>query len=247
MFTASKIDKNVPVPLYYQLKKLIMNNISQGILKPGDMLPAELELTEILQLSRTTVRQAIIELVNEGHLYRVKGKGTFISQPKIEQEFVARIEPFRDQMLRKGYTSKTIILEKKILNASKDVAEALNIQEHDVVIKLKRLRFADDTPIVIVDTYLNGKYCHQIYDVYQKEHSLYDLLSTNRETKITHMKRAIEASVSGEYESKHLCIPKGFPLQIFNSIGLNHLGTPIEYSIAAYRGDRSKFIVNISM
>lgn len=247
MFNASNIDKNVPIPLYYQLKKLILDNISQGTLNPGDMLPAELDLTDTLQLSRTTVRQAIIELVNEGHLYRIKGKGTFISEPKIEQEFVARIEPFRDQMNRKGFTTKTIILEQKILNASKDVAKALNIQENDVVIKLKRLRFADDTPIVIVDTYLNGRYCHQIYDLYQKEHSLYDLLAQSPDTKITRMKRTIEASVSGEFESEQLCIPKGFPIQVFNSIGFNHLGIPIEFSIAAYRGDRSKFTVDISM
>lgn len=247
MFNASSIDKNIPVPLYYQLKQLILDGIQQQELRPGDMLPAELDLTTSLGLSRTTVRQAIIELVNEGHLYRVKGKGTFVSEPKIEQEFIAKIEPFKEQMDRKGYQAKTVLLEKKIVNANADIAKALQIEEGDVVVKLKRLRFADETPIVIVDTYLNGKYCHPIYDQYQEERSLYELLALNKETKISRIKRTIEASVSGELESQQLCINQGYPLQVFRSVGFNEKDIPLEYSIAAYRGDRSKFTIEITL
>lgn len=247
MFIQEIVDKNVPIPLYYQLKQLILEDINNGRLSAGDMIPAELEITKSMELSRTTVRQAIMELVNEGHLHRVKGKGTFISKPKIEQEFMARIESFNKQMTRKGFEPSTRILEKRILPASADVAGHLGISVGDLVLKIKRLRFADQDPIVIVDTYLVAQYCSHVYDYDLVEESLYDLLALQDNTRVVSMQRTVEASIAGKYESDLLSIGEGFPLQIFHSVGLNQQATPIEYSIAKYRGDMSKFKVTITL
>ncbi|WP_105614227.1 GntR family transcriptional regulator [Vallitalea okinawensis] len=247
MFSNTTIDKNTPIPLYYQLKQIILDDIKNGHLTPGDMIPAELELTKMFNLSRTTVRQAIIELVNEGHLYRIKGKGTFIAKPKIEQDFMTKIESFKEQMFRKGYTPSTKVLEKRILNATGDIAKNLVISEGDLTLKLKRLRYADSDPIVIVDTYLSANYCNHVYDYNLADVSLYDILSMKSETKIVRIQRTVEASVAGKYESDLLCIPEGFPIQIFHSIGYNTNNIPMEYSIAKYRGDMSKFKVTITL
>ncbi len=84
----SKIDKSIPIPLYFQLKTLIMDEIKNGTYKVGNPIPTEKELSETFQISRTTVQQAITELVQEGWLYRIKSKGTFVSQPKISQDFI---------------------------------------------------------------------------------------------------------------------------------------------------------------
>lgn len=247
MFTNEIIDKNTPIPMYYQLKQIILDDIHNGMLKPGDMIPAEMEITKKMGLSRTTVRQAIMELVNEGHLHRIKGKGTFIAQGKIEQEFMTRIESFNDEMLRKGYEPKTELLEQRILPANTDVAKNLNVEPGELVLKIKRLRFANKDPIVIVDTYLVAKHCSHIYDYDLSKYSLYELMSKDENTRVVKIQRSVEASVAGQYESETLCIDKGFPLQIFRSIGFNHDNTPMEYSIATYRGDKSKFKVTITI
>ena len=77
MLEEKKLDKNVPIPLYYQLKRLILEDIENGTYPIGSDIPTELQLSEMFDISRTTVRQAITELVQEGRLYRVKSKGTF--------------------------------------------------------------------------------------------------------------------------------------------------------------------------
>ena len=82
----SAIDRDVPIPLYYQIKQLIKERISNGALKPGDKLPAEDELCEVFAVSRTPVRQALTELVHEGLLIRIHGRGTFIAEPAPESE-----------------------------------------------------------------------------------------------------------------------------------------------------------------
>ena len=92
----NRIDKSVPIPLYFQLKELILAEIKEGRYKSGDLIPTEKEISDAFQISRTTVRQAITELVQEGRLYRVKSKGTFVAQPKITQEFIRKIESFND-------------------------------------------------------------------------------------------------------------------------------------------------------
>ena len=105
-----RIDKSVPIPLYFQLKELILAEIKEGHYKSGDLIPTEKEISDAFQISRTTVRQAITELVQEGRLYRVKSKGTYVAQPKITQEFIRKIESFNDQMYRSGMTPSTEVL-----------------------------------------------------------------------------------------------------------------------------------------
>ena len=81
-------DKDVPVPLYYQLKEIIREDIERGRLSPGRSIPSERELVDRYNISRMTVRQAISELVVEGYLYRQRGKGTFVAEPKIKQKLL---------------------------------------------------------------------------------------------------------------------------------------------------------------
>ena len=153
-FKNKEIDRDTPIPMYFQLKNIILDEIKNGRLKPGDLLPTELELGESFNLSRTTVRQAVIELVGEGYLYRIKGKGTFVAKPKLVQDFMRTIESYSEQMKRLKLTPGTKILKNEIVRANEDVAGALGIKEGDEVVLLRRLRFANDEPIVVLDTYL---------------------------------------------------------------------------------------------
>ena len=109
------IDKNIPVPLYYQLKELILEAINENKYTAGDVIPTEKEISSYYQISRTTVRQAIGELVQEGILYRVKSKGTFVAEPKIKQEYISKIQSFNDEILHRGMTPSTEVLQFRVL------------------------------------------------------------------------------------------------------------------------------------
>ena len=102
MLGDQKLDKSVPIPLYFQLKSMLLDAIKRGDYPVDSMIPTEKELSEMFQISRTTVRQAITEMVQEGWLYRVKSKGTFVSRPKISQDFISRLTSFAEDMKSSG-------------------------------------------------------------------------------------------------------------------------------------------------
>lgn len=245
LLDSSKLDKSVPIPLYFQLKELILSEIKNGNYPSGSLIPTENELSEAFEISRTTVRQAITELVQEGWLYRVKSKGTFVSQPKVTQDFVTKLESFNKQMARLGIKASTEVIEFKTLKAPEPVAEALHINEKEMVILLHRKRFADGEPIVTVKTFLPYVSCSCLLDHDFTKESLYELLGQSETTRISRIQRRIEAVEATSEDVAHLNIKRGKPIQFFTSIGYNIYDQPLEYSLARYRGDRNSFEITV--
>lgn len=239
------IDKNIPVPLYYQLKEGLLKLIQSGELPTGAMLPREQDLCVELDISRTTVRQAITELVRDGWLYRVKSKGTFVSRPKITQDFIKKLEPFDVQIARENRVPKTRLIELKVMKAPADVAESLEIPEGTKVIYMYRQRFADDEAIVTIKTYLPYKACSYIMNRDFEQESLYHMLSEREETKVCMAHRVIEAVEAVKEDAKYMDIRVGRAIQLTKTVGYNSEQKPVEYSVARYRGDRNSFDVNI--
>ena len=243
-FVKHHIDKTSPVPLYFQIKEIILSEILSGNLQTGDLIPTEVEFSQMYKVSRSTVRQAILELVNEGYLCRLKSKGKFVSKPKISQEFVYKLDNFRSQMARAGLEPKTEVLEFEVINPTDSIMKALEITEDDKVIKLSRLRYAGSDPIVIVDTYLPYELCAPILKMDMSVRSLTEFTSLDPQTEVVRAKRTIEAINAGPFESRHLRIKRGHAVLQFRTTGYNCYDRPVEYSIARYRGDRNKFTVS---
>ena len=243
-FQNHSIDKSTPIPMYFQLKNIVLDEIKSGNIKSGDILPTEIEFGEMFGLSRTTIRQAILELVTQGYLYRIKGKGTFVGKPKLMQDFMRKIESYDEQMKRLNMTPSTKVLKNQSVKASLEVSKALNIQEDDDVILLRRLRFADDVPVVILDTYLTFD-CNDVLTKDMEQTGLYEYLSKKPSSGIRRVVRQFEAVGASADESKYLQIDEGHPIQLVTTTGYNATGKVIEYSIAKYRGDKNKFIVEL--
>lgn len=242
----TKLDKSVPIPLYFQLKELILQQIKEGSYKVGDAIPTEKDFSEIYDISRTTVRQAITELVQEGWLYRVKSKGTFVRAPKIEQSFIQALGSFNDQILELGMTPSTEVLDFKVIEVPDEVAMHLKLAVGEKVIYIHRRRFADSEPIVMVETYLPYDKCEFVLDRDLVKESLYPILSELNETQICKIRRFIEAVEATQYDIKNLNMTKGKAIQQFISIGFNYKDEPIEYSLARYRGDKNRFEIVIT-
>ena len=246
-FKDNGIDKSIPIPLYFQLKELILAEIKSGNYESDSMIPTENELSEMFKLSRTTVRQAILELVNEGWLYRVKSKGTFISQPKYNHDFVTKIESFNTQLTRYNILPSTEVLDFKLTKVNENIANELKINEVEPVIYLHRRRFANDEPIVVLKTYLPNDLCGFILEKDFRELSLYTELGKYEETTVVRVERQIEAVEASAYDEKYLQIKPRAAVLFFTSVGYNKFGRPIEYSLARYRGDKSSFNVTAEL
>jgi GntR family transcriptional regulator len=241
-----KLDKYVPIPLYYQLKKQVLKLIDESVLKEGDMIPPENDLCGLLGVSRPTIRQAFSELVAEGYLSRYKGKGTFVSKPKVEERFFSRLETFNKEMLSKGLTPKTEVIVLEKLQGPQEANEKLNLSLDAALIHLSRLRLADNIPLVLLDTYLPFDQYSKLMKVDFSVHSLYDSLEKLCHVRVNRVRREIEAVNAPAKDAELLQISKNKALNMVKTIAWSgDSPNPVEFSVARYRGDLNKFTVEL--
>ena len=245
MLEQHKLDKSVPIPLYYQLKTLLLEEIKSNAYPVDSMIPTEKEISEMFEISRTTVRQAITELVREGWLYRVKSKGTFVAQRKIKQDFIRRLESFNEQIERTGRRPGTELLALEVVEMPERAAEAFGAAPGEKVVYLHRKRSADDEPLVTVETYLPYPKCAFLMQHNMAKESMYNVLAEHEETRICRVSRILEAVAANAQDARLLNIRTGKPVHLFHTVGYNQYDQPIEFSIARYRGDRNRFEVDL--
>jgi GntR family transcriptional regulator len=237
------INRNIPIPLYYQVMQEIKNKIESGELKPGDAIQKELELKELYDISRATIRQAILQLVNEGYLRRLKAKGTFVCSLPEKPKFMGTLKGFAREMEEKGIPYSTIVLEKRYIPTPVKIAENLQVAEGSNVFQLKRLRYIQDEPVLISESYIPEKYCPGILDIDFEKKSLYDVLKQKYNIFLHHGTRYFEAVIAYSVEDmKLLKISSKTPLLKVIGLVYTQEGLPIEYVEIKYRG---KFTVNL--
>lgn len=246
LFQCIKLDKSVPVPLYYQLKQQLFAMIESAQLKEGDMLPPENELSELLKVSRPTVRQALGELVNEGYLRRYKGKGTYVARGKVDERFLSKLESFDREMQKKGMSPHTQVLSLERVAENPQAAEQLTLPADTPLIRLRRLRFADDIPLVCVETFLSFRHYPKLLEVDYARHSLYYSLEQLYGLRVNRVTRVIEAVNIKKREALLLQVPTGqASFLVKTQAYADGSEQPVEYSVAYYRGDLNKFHVEL--
>jgi len=242
-----KLDKNVPIPLYYQLKKQILSLIERAEIKEGELLPPENDLCKMFDVSRPTIRQAFIELVNEGYLNRYKGKGTFVSTPKVNDRFFSKLETFHDEMVEKGYNPNTLVLKLEKINGPHEANERLNLPLKAPLIHLSRVRSVDSIPLVYVETYLPYDEYKDLMQVDFTVSSLYDSLEKLYHKRVDRVIREFVAVNAPQKEAKLLQIARNKALCLVKTVAYSENSpSPVEFSIARYRGDLNKFSVELS-
>jgi GntR family transcriptional regulator len=233
------------IPYYIQLMGILKEKVQLGTWVPGDQIPGEQELCTLYQVSRTVVRQALRELELEGVINRRKGKGTFISLPKISEGLVQKLTGFYQDMLERGLKPVTKVLHQNVTPANEKVARFLNINPGKEVIDILRLRFINSEPIHLVTTYIPYEICPALATVDLTNRSLYEFLQTECGVQIAKGRRYIEAVLANENEAELLGIERGAPLLMLDSISYSENDQPIEYYHALHRGDRSRFEVEL--
>lgn len=238
------IDKNSPIPIYYQLEEQIKGLINKGELTPGDMLPSEREYGERYGISRMTVRQAITNLVNERILYRVKGKGTFVMEQKLEQNLQG-LTSFTEDMKARGLKAGVKLLSFNLVPAENKVAEQLDVKENDLVYEIKRIRLAEDIPMALEKVYLSKNRIQGLNEEIIKG-SLYNFIEDQLQLKIANAVQIIEATSANDEEAKLLQIEKDSPVLLMERITALENGENFEVVQSIYRADRYKFMIELN-
>jgi GntR family transcriptional regulator len=241
------IDRTSSIPLYIQLRDDLQAQIDQGSWSPGDQLPGDQELCEVYGVSRTVVRQALQELSFQGTIIRHRGRGTFVAEPKISStSLVHSLMGFHEDMVVRGLEMRNEILEKVMLPVNPKIAHYLDLEPLAPIVKLERLRFVEGEPIVHVTSYLPYDLCPTIMTADLTEKSLYAYLDEECDLRVTRGRRRIEAVAVNEPEARLLQVETGAPVIRMESVSYLQDGRPIEYFDALFRGDRSRFELEVA-
>ena len=234
------INKQSPIPIYHQLENFLKEQIENRTLLPDEMIPSEREYAERYEISRMTVRQALNNLVSEGFLYRQKGKGTFVSKKKIEQD-LEWLTGFTEDMLARGMTPSSRLLSFKIIPADIQVSTQLKISEKDSIYEIVRVRLADGIPMALEYTYVPADVVPGLTEE-NSNRSLYEYIETNSSHRISEAYQEIEAAAARESEAELLEVSEGAPVLLMMRTASLDDGTPFEFVKSIYRADRYRFI-----
>lgn len=228
------LERSNPLPLYYQLKEVLKQQIRAGHLAPHTAIPSEPELVAQYHVSRATVRQALTELVHEGLLYRQHGRGTFVCEPRVQQS-LSELTSFSEDLRRRGKRPGGLLLVSELIRGSQVVRDRLRLTDEEQVIRLERLRTADDTPIAYEIDYLPHPRASGIYQRAKEtaEGSLYAVMATEGLTPYI-AEQSVKGDLPSTREAELLRISP-------NDAGLRQVcttfdetGAPIEYTEAFY-------------
>ena len=231
------VDATSPVPLWYQLRNAMLGHIISGSWKPGSQLCAEEELSDQLGVSRATVRAAINSLVRDGLVVRTRGRGSFVAAAPATE---IRLGPlgFYRTMTARGHAVHSKILDTRVVQATEDLIQNLNLHRNEQVLHIRRLRYLDSRPAVLSNNYLVYDLCQGLEDEDLSTGSLWARLEQRTGRQIAGGIHTFYAVLATEEEQGLLEIPPNVPLLM--SVGTNYLtdGTPFEQSDVKVPGDR---------
>lgn len=234
------LDKNHPIPLYYQLVELIRERIQAGELKPGNQLPSERELSEQAGISRMTARQAVAFLVREGGVVVKPGVGTFVAEPKLAHNAL-HLLGFTEEMMRQGGSATSRVIEQALMVSPLRVAIELNLASTDWVVKIVRLRLSAELPLVLETIFVPASLCPGLEAEDLSAQSFYLLLEQKYGLRPDRTRQTLEATVVNDYERQFFGVKAGTPMILLEGVTYLEQGRPVEYFKAVYRGDRFKF------
>ena len=229
------------IPKYYRLKKHLVE-LTEA-LPPGSPLPPERTLAEKYSTSRTTVRQALAELVIEGRLQRIQGKGTFVAKPKVAQEL--QLVSYTEDMRHHGLSPETRILEIGYVTADERFATLLGIRPGGRALRIHRLRLADGEPMSIDTSLLPARRFPGLRRELPRHRSLYETLATAYDVHLAEAEETIETVLATPDDAGLLGVDVGLPLLLLSRHAFDTAGEPVEWAQSLYRGDRYKFITRL--
>lgn len=233
---------NSKQPLYDQLVDLLKEKIETE-LEPNTKLESERELSNRYGLSRTTVRLALQELEKMGYIYRRHGKGTYVSDLSKKAKNITSAYSFTEQMKALGKQPKTVILEFETIEANKYFASKLQVSIGEPLYKMKRLRLADDEPMMLERTYLPVKKFWNLTQKLLETKPLYDLFSQDFQQVVHIAEEEFYASIVRNKDMSYLEIAEGSAVLNLVRTTYNINNEVIEYTLSVARADQFHYQV----
>ncbi len=240
----AQIERVSAVPLYQQLLEILREEIVSGRLKARERLATELELMRRFGLSRTTVRQTISRLRNEGLISVHRGKGTFVGLGKIEPELSA-LTGFVEDMRALGLTASARVLGVENVKASEQVAENLGVRRGELVTKITRIRLAEEVPVSFEYSFLPLDLGQRVAQENLEVSPIFSLFEDKYGIALSEAFYRIEASRANRVIADALGIERGAPVLAIERLTHSVAGQPVDFEQMYYRGDRIRYTMRL--
>jgi len=240
-----KVNPEAALPLYAQVESILAASIADGTFPPGSRLPNEEELVERYGVSRTTIRQTIQNLVRRGLIEIRRGKGTFVLQPKITAE-LTELSGFVEDMQSLGRQPTARLIDKRIVPAGESVARQLAIGIGTNVVRIQRVRLADDVPLSFDETYLPREIGEKIIENDLETEPIFTLLEQKYNMPLVEAEYRLEAVSADATVARALGIAAGSPIFLIERTSYIAGQQPIDYEKLFYRGDHIRFVTRLT-
>ena len=234
---SQQLNRQSPLALYYQLKRILIAEIEKGVYKEGDQLPSENELAQEYRVSRHVVRQALKDLVGEGRVVAYQGSGYFINKKRVRKLF-PRLKSHTMSMANLGSDSKTIVARQEIKTPPEFIAERLLPVGEDQAIYIERVSYLDDEPVCYISAYYPLKYQDILLNIDLDNKSIYARLEACCSIIPKRAETVVSVAFADTYQSSLLRIREGMPLLLIGSFTWSEDGELFEYSSGYFRIDR---------
>lgn len=229
-----------PIPKYYQIYKELLKQIRSGEFEEFDRFYSDTELVEKYEVSRGTIREAVKLLIQQGYIVREQGKGTFVTSPAIEQDS-DKLMGFTELMMKHDIKPSAKVIEQDMEAPPLDLKSLMDLEDDDKLVHIVRIRYGDDQPLIIEQSYFMYDLFEPIYDMDLESNSIYELLYKYTGTRLGEARQRITAISAGKKESELLDVKINAPLLLMKRLIKTKEGGYFQYSEDVYRSDRINF------
>ncbi len=239
------LDRRSVVPLYFQLQELLKEKIELGVWRPGEAIPPELELCEAHRVSRTVVRQALAILEQDGQITRTRGRGTFVSAPKVEQ----RAGGLSRLLAAPSLEADVTVLDRRTQPAPRRIADQLELPAGDPILRVMSLLRIRGAPVALFDSFFPAAEADDLGRAIPVDVPGRATPTLPRAVRLSKTSVAIETSFCSKWEAEQLQIP--FHGAVFVTLITEYRRSqgedrPFEVARAVYRVDRVQFHLELA-
>jgi GntR family transcriptional regulator len=244
MHSTQNLDSLSPVPLYTQIRELLRERILRGDYRSHAQMPSENEMVRAFGVSRITVRQALTDLQKEGLIFKIHGKGTFVSKPKATQN-LKRLEGFAEAMAGAGHVTFSRVLGHRVMRAGKLIADRLGISDRDDVTEIRRVRFLDREPISLDVTYVPVAIGERLVREDLPRRDVFAILENDYGIALGNADLCVDAMLADADAAAALNVEEGSPILRIERLTFTAEGAPLDFEFLYYRGDAFQYRLRV--
>jgi GntR family transcriptional regulator len=233
-----------PQPLYAQIKELLRSRILSGAYEPLSQMPSEHDLCGMFGVSRITIRQALGDLQKEGLLFKLHGKGTFVSKPKAFQN-VTSLQGFAEAMSSMGHEILNQLRSFRTVKADRHIAERLNLAEGTEVVEIHRVRLLNRAPVSLEITWIPATLGKRLTQAALETRDIFLILENDCGISLGHADVSIDSILADADTAGALRVDEGSPILRIERLTHDEAGQPIDYEYLYFRGDAFQYRLRI--